>query len=305
MRPTVVRSRCPCSMPVNRARLVLSQSCSVLRSVVNRRLSIIVLMLSLSSATSPQRLDLNGAGEIALGDGRGDFGDGAHLVGEVVGQQIYVAGEVLPRAGRTRDICLSAEPAFDTDLTGHSGHLIGKGGKRVGHVVDGLGEGRHFALGIHRELLREFAVRDCRHHFHDAAHLLGEVYGHHVDVVGEVLPGAGDVRHIRLTTKPAFGANFARDARHLAGEGVELIDHRVDGVLQLENLALHVDRDLAREIAASHGGRDFGDVADLSRQIAGHEVDRVGEILPRAGDTGNVCLAAESALRYRPRERRG
>jgi hypothetical protein len=36
-------------MLVNRARLVLSQSCSVLRSVVNRKLSIIVLMLSLSS----------------------------------------------------------------------------------------------------------------------------------------------------------------------------------------------------------------------------------------------------------------
>ena len=41
-------------MPVNRARLVFSQSCSVLRSVVNRRLSIIVLMLSFSSATSPR-----------------------------------------------------------------------------------------------------------------------------------------------------------------------------------------------------------------------------------------------------------
>ena len=40
-------------MPVKRARLVLSQSCSVLRSVVSRRLSIMVLMLSFSSATSP------------------------------------------------------------------------------------------------------------------------------------------------------------------------------------------------------------------------------------------------------------
>src|SRR4029450_3779565 len=52
--PTVARSRWPWSMPVKRARFVFSQSCSVLRSVVNRRLSIIVLMLSLSSATSPR-----------------------------------------------------------------------------------------------------------------------------------------------------------------------------------------------------------------------------------------------------------
>ena len=54
VRPTVVRSRWPCSMLVNFARLVFSQSCSVLRSVVSRKLSIMVLMLSLSSATSPR-----------------------------------------------------------------------------------------------------------------------------------------------------------------------------------------------------------------------------------------------------------
>ena len=41
-------------MRVNFARFVFSQSCSWLRSVVPRRLSIIVLMLSLSSATSPR-----------------------------------------------------------------------------------------------------------------------------------------------------------------------------------------------------------------------------------------------------------
>jgi hypothetical protein len=41
-------------MRVNFARFVFSQSCSWLRSVVARRLSIIVLMLSFSSATSPR-----------------------------------------------------------------------------------------------------------------------------------------------------------------------------------------------------------------------------------------------------------
>ena len=35
-----------------------------------------------------------------------------------------------------------------------------------------------------------------------------------------------------------FGADLARDARHLGGERAELVDHRVDGVLQLEDLAL-------------------------------------------------------------------
>ena len=48
------RSRWPCIMLKNLVRFVLSQSCSVLRSVVKRKLPIIVLMLSFSSATSPR-----------------------------------------------------------------------------------------------------------------------------------------------------------------------------------------------------------------------------------------------------------
>ena len=40
-----------------------------------------------------------------------------------------------------------------------------------------------------------------------------------------------------LAAELAVGADLARDARHLAGEGVELVDHRVDGLLQLQDLA--------------------------------------------------------------------
>ena len=40
-----------------------------------------------------------------------------------------------------------------------------------------------------------------------------------------------------LTAELALGADLARHARHLAGERVELVDHRVDGVLDLEDLA--------------------------------------------------------------------
>jgi hypothetical protein len=49
------------------------------------------------------------------------------------------------------------------------------------------------------------------------------------------------------------------------GECVELIDHRVDRLLQLEHLAAHIDGDLLRQVAIGDGGRDFSDVADLRR----------------------------------------
>ena len=44
----------------------------------------------------------------------------------------------------------------------------------------------------------------------------GQVAGHEVDVVGQVLPGAGDARHLRLAAELAFGADLARHARHFA-----------------------------------------------------------------------------------------
>ena len=50
--------------------------------------------------------------------------------------------------------------------------------------------------------------------------------GHQVHVVGEVLPGAGDARHLRLAAELAFGADLAGDAGHFGGEAVELVDHR-------------------------------------------------------------------------------
>src|SRR5581483_2691654 len=122
----------------------------------------------------------------------------------------------------------------------------------------------------------QVAVRNRGHDLDDAAHLLGEVGRHEVDGVGQVLPGAGDARHLRLASELAFGTDLARHARHFAGECVELVDHGVDGVLQFEDFALHVHGDLARQVAAGDRGRHFGDVADLSGEVRSQQVDVVG-----------------------------
>ncbi len=94
----------------------------------------------------------------------------------------------------------------------------------------------------------------------------------------------------------AVGADFARHARHFRRERAQLIHHRVDGFFQLKNFAAHVDRDLAGEVAAGHGGCDFGDVAHLAGQVAGHRVDGVGQIFPRAGHAGHLRLAAQFSV---------
>ena len=120
--------------------------------------------------------------------------------------------------------------------------------------------------------------------------------GHEVDVVGQVLPGAGDAGTCAwppsLPSVPTSRATRVTSR----GEGVELVHHRVDGVLELEDFALHVDGDLARQVAARDGRGHLGDVADLGGQVAGHRVDVVGQVLPGAGDAGHVGLAAEPAF---------
>src|SRR3712207_9427344 len=48
----------------------------------------------------------------------------------------------------------------------------------------------------------------------------------------DALPISADPGDLRLTAELALGADLARDARHLGRERVELVDHRVDRVLQ-------------------------------------------------------------------------
>ena len=81
-----------------------------------------------------------------------------------------------------------------------------------------------------------------------------------------------------------------------AANDAQLVHHRVDGVLELENLALDVHRDLARQVAARDGRRHFGDVAHLGGEVRAHDVDGVGEVLPRAGDAGHDRLHAQPSF---------
>ena len=106
-------------------------------------------------------------------------------------------------------------------------------------------------------LRRQVAVRHRGGHLRDVADLSGQVAGHGVHAVRQILPGSGHAAHIGLAAQLAFGADFARHARHFRGEGAELIHHGVDGVLQLQNFAAHIHRDLARQVALRDGRGDF------------------------------------------------
>src|SRR6266404_3059217 len=48
--------------------------------------------------------------------------------------------------------------------------------------------------------------------------------------------------------------------------------------------ATRVDDDLLRQVAGGDGRSDLAHVAELRREVGGHEVDVVGQVLPGSGD---------------------
>src|SRR6202035_4501671 len=182
-------------------------------------------------------------------------------------------GQPLPGAGHALDLGLAAQAALAADLTGDAGDFRGERGELVDHGVDGGLELEDLAARVHVDLLGQVALGDGGGDLGDVADLAGQVVRHRVDGVRQVFPRAGHAFDDGLAAQAAVGADLARDARDLAGERVELVDHRVDGALELEHLALDVDGDLLGEIALGDGGGDLGDVADLRGQVAGHRVD--------------------------------
>src|SRR5207244_12404681 len=112
-------------------------------------------------------------------------------------------------------------------------------------------------------LLAHFSVRDRAGGFRLFAYLARHRSRERVDVVRQVLPGAADPLDLSLAAELALGTHLAGDARHLVREGRELVDHDVDGVLELEDLAPRLDRDLLREIAGCDRGSHLRDVANV------------------------------------------
>ncbi|NNU44322.1 hypothetical protein HK415_15865 [Ramlibacter sp. B156] len=151
-------------------------------------------------------------------------------------------------------------------------------------------------LHLHGDLGGEVSLGDGGRHAGDVAHLRGEVGRHGVHGVRQVLPGARDARHLRLTTELAFGTHFLGHARHFGREAVQLVHHRVDGFLQLQDLAAHVHRDLLGQVAAGDGRGHVRDVAHLRREVGRHEVHGVGQVLPGARHARHHGLAAETPV---------
>ena len=173
-----------------------------------------------------------------------------------------------------------------------------RGVAQVGdHLVDVVLQLGNLTLRLDGDRTCEVALCHGGRHLRDRTHLCREISGELVDVLSQVTPSSRDALDLSLTAELAFGADLARHARHLVREGGELVHHDVDRVLQLEDLALRIDRDLLREIALCDRGRHLRDVAHLIGEIRGHGVDVLRQPSPGPRNAFDLGLAAELALR--------
>ena len=235
--------------------------------------------------------------QVALGDRAGHRGNIPHLLGQVERHQVDVLGEVLPDTRNPRHVGLTTQPSLGADLAGQPVHLVTEARQLVDHRVDGVLQCRDLTLGFHGDLLRQVALGHGLGDTGDVADLVGQVPRQLVDVLGEVPPRTRNAVHLGLPTQSALGADFAGDPGDLVGEARQLVDHRVDGVLQLQDLTLRGDGDLLRQVALGHGRGDGGDVADLVGQVRRHRVHVLGEVLPGARDPGHLGLTTQLPFR--------
>ena len=234
--------------------------------------------------------------QITLGDRGGDFGNIAHLTSQICSHQIDVVSQIFPGSRDARYLRLPTQPAVGSYFARHARHFRGKAIELIHHGVNGAFQFENFAFHIYRYFFRQITLGDSGGDLGNIAHLSGQVRCHRIHVIGQIFPGSGYPRHLRLPAQLALGAHFARHARHFGGKAVELIHHGVDGAFQLQNFALHAYRNFLGQIALGYGGSYFGNIAHLTSQIRRHQVDVVRQVFPRSRYARHLRLTTESAV---------
>ena len=172
--------------------------------------------------------------------------------------------EILPSARYALHQRLAAQFAF-RNSTSRATRVTSeaKEFRLVHHGIHGILELQDFAFGFGRDLLRQIAVGHGGGHFGDVTDLRGQVRGHQVHVIRQILPCARYAFHLGLSAQLAFRAHFAGHARRFKGEGGKPAHHGVHrfGRTQefpLERAPFGFLGDRLGKIAVGNGADDAG-----------------------------------------------
>src|SRR6185437_12142368 len=199
-------------------------------------------ILELQNLTLHVHRDLTA--QVTVGHRRGHLGDVAHLRGQVTRHLIHGIGEVLPGSAYPRYVGLATQLTFRSHITGHTRYFGTKRVQLVHHRIDRILQLQDLSFYVHRDLATKVTLRHRGGHLGDVPHLRRKVTRHHVHRVRSVVRGARYTFYRGLATQLTFRTHLTRHTRHLEGEGVQLVHHRIDRILQLEDLSFYIHRDL-------------------------------------------------------------
>ena len=134
------------------------------------------------------------------------------------------------------------------------------------------------------------------YHLGYTAYLAGKVGCHHVHRVCKVLPCTCHTFYFGLAAQFTFGTHFTSHTCYFECEGVELVHHGIDGVLQVKYFSFHIYRYLLREVTAGYSFCHFGYVAYLAGKVTCHLVHRVGQVFPCTRNTRHKCLTTQLTI---------
>ena len=117
-----------------------------------------MLIVSLSSAVSPFASTVIFCDRSPSRDRRRHRRDVSHLAREITGQRVHVVRQILPRAGDTGHVGLSAELSFGSDFARNARYFRGECAELIDHDVDRVLQLEDFALRISGDLSRQIAL---------------------------------------------------------------------------------------------------------------------------------------------------
>ena len=109
--------------------------------------------------------------QIARRDGGRYFGNVSHLAGEISRHEIHRVSKIFPSAGDALDSRLAAKNSFRTHLARYARYFRRKRTQLIDHHVYRVLQLENLAFHIHRDFLRQVAVRYSRRHGRNVAHL--------------------------------------------------------------------------------------------------------------------------------------
>src|ERR1700730_2557331 len=222
----------------------------------------------------------NLAAQVAIRHRRRNFRNISHLRRQVPRHRVHGIRQILPNAADALHIRLTTQLAFRSDFPRYARNFRSKRRKLVHHRVNRVLQLQNFPARIHRNLSGQVALGHRGRHARDVAHLVGQVAGHVIHRIRQVLPSSRNVQHLGLSTQLAFRSDFLRHARNFRRERIELVHHHVHNPRRVQELALqrppfHFQRHLLRQVALSHRADNARHLGSRLHQVRDQAINRL------------------------------